>query len=103
MRSFSRRLGVSKTLAAVLARSVSNTQRSRVLRHQAIAYCTEDTSGQEQRADRITNTCSPPNRFRTYDWMDAFAAELLPVQSFHVVFTLPTQIADISYQNKHVV
>jgi hypothetical protein len=35
--------------------------------------------------------------------MDAFAAELLPVQSFHVVFTLPPQIADISYQNKHVV
>ena len=35
--------------------------------------------------------------------MDAFAAELLPVQYFHVVFTLPAEIADLSYQNKHVV
>ena len=30
-------------------------------------------------------------------------AELLPVEYYHVVFTLPAQIADIAYQNKSVV
>lgn len=37
------------------------------------------------------------------DWMEARAAELLPVPYFHVVFTLPAEIADIAYQNKRVV
>lgn len=37
------------------------------------------------------------------DWMEARAAELLPVAYFHVVFTLPSEIADIAYQNKRVV
>ena len=35
--------------------------------------------------------------------MEAREAELLPVQYFHVVFTLPAEIADIAYQNKRVV
>ncbi len=34
------------------------------------------------------------------DWLAARQAELLPVPYFHVVFTLPKQIADIAYQNK---
>jgi hypothetical protein len=34
------------------------------------------------------------------DWLDARQTELLPVPYFHVVFTLPAQIADIAYQNK---
>jgi hypothetical protein len=34
------------------------------------------------------------------DWLAARQAELLPVAYFHVVFTLPAQIADIAYQNK---
>jgi hypothetical protein len=33
-------------------------------------------------------------------WLDARQADLLPVDYFHVVFTLPAQIADIAYQNK---
>ena len=37
------------------------------------------------------------------DWLAARQAELLPVRYFHVVFTLPKQIADIAYQNKAVV
>lgn len=37
------------------------------------------------------------------DWMEARSAELLPVQYFHVVFTLPAEIADIAYQNKRVI
>jgi len=35
--------------------------------------------------------------------MEAREAELLPVPYFHVVFTLPTAIADIAYQNKRVI
>ena len=36
-------------------------------------------------------------------WLEAREAELLPVGYFHVVFTVPGQIADIAYQNKRVV
>ena len=35
-------------------------------------------------------------------WLAQRDAELLPVNYFHVVFTLPGQIADIAYQNKTV-
>jgi Putative transposase/Transposase zinc-binding domain len=37
------------------------------------------------------------------EWMEARAAELLPVPYFHVVFTLPSPIGDIAYQNKTVI
>jgi hypothetical protein len=37
------------------------------------------------------------------DWMQARMEDLLPVEYFHVVFTLPSQIADITYQNKAAV
>ena len=37
------------------------------------------------------------------DWLAAREADLLPVGYFHLVFTLPAQIADIAYQNKAVV
>ena len=36
-------------------------------------------------------------------WLAERQAELLPVEYYHVVFTLPAQIADIAYQNKAVV
>jgi hypothetical protein len=36
-------------------------------------------------------------------WLEARQADLLPVQYFHVVFTLPAPIADIAYYNKRVV
>jgi hypothetical protein len=34
------------------------------------------------------------------DWLAARQAELLPVEYYHVVFTLPAPISDIAYQNK---
>jgi hypothetical protein len=37
------------------------------------------------------------------DWMLARMEDLLPVEYFHVVFTLPAQIADIACQNKAAV
>jgi len=33
-------------------------------------------------------------------WLDARQADLLPVEYYHVVFTLPAAIADLAYQNK---
>jgi hypothetical protein len=36
-------------------------------------------------------------------WLAAREADLLPVGYFHVVFTLPAEIADIAWQNKAVV
>ena len=37
------------------------------------------------------------------DWLAAREADLLPVGYFHMVFTLPAEIAPIAYQNKAVV
>ena len=37
------------------------------------------------------------------EWMQARMEDLLPVEYFHVVFTLPAPIADIAYQNKAAV
>ena len=37
------------------------------------------------------------------DWMEARADDLLPVEYFHVVFTLPAGIARIAFWNKRVV
>jgi hypothetical protein len=37
------------------------------------------------------------------DWMAARAADLLPVEYFHVVFTLPAEIARIAYWNKKAI
>ncbi len=36
-------------------------------------------------------------------WLDARQADLLPVEYYHVVFTLPAPIADIAYTNKAVI
>jgi len=36
-------------------------------------------------------------------WLDARQGDLLPVEYYHVVFTLPAPIADIAYTNKAVI
>jgi len=37
------------------------------------------------------------------DWLEARAGDLLPVPYFHIVFTLPSEIAAIAFQNKAAV
>ena len=37
------------------------------------------------------------------DWMTARAEDLLPVEYFHLVFTLPAEVAQIAYWNKRAV
>ena len=44
-----------------------------------------------------------PGRAAAREWLAEREAELLPVPYFHVVYTLPAQIADIAYQNKAVI
>lgn len=36
-------------------------------------------------------------------WLDARREDLLPVEYFHVVFTIPTAVAQVAWQNKRVV
>ena len=36
-------------------------------------------------------------------WLEARQADLLPVEYYHVVFTLPEKIRDLAYQNKSVI
>ena len=36
-------------------------------------------------------------------WLEQRQRELLPVEYYHVVFTVPAAIADIAYQNKALV
>lgn len=38
-----------------------------------------------------------------HDWMEARAEDLLPVEYFHVVFTLPAEVAQIALSNKGAV
>ena len=47
--------------------------------------------------------CNKCQAAAAYDWLQARRAELLPVPYYHVVFTLPAQIADIAYTNKAVI
>jgi hypothetical protein len=50
--------------------------------------------------DRHCPKCQVP---AARDWMAARAEDLLPVEYFHVVFTLPAAIAQITYWNKKAV
>lgn len=37
------------------------------------------------------------------DWLEGREAELLPVEYFHLVFTLPAPLRDLAFQNKRVI
>lgn len=47
--------------------------------------------------------CPKCQALATAQWLEDRGAELLPVDYFHVVFTVPEQIAEIALQNKRVV
>jgi Putative transposase/Transposase zinc-binding domain len=50
--------------------------------------------------NRHCNKCQAAARA---EWMEARAEELLPVEYFHVVFTLPEQLAPLAPQNKRII
>jgi len=60
--------------------------------HREISYCSC--------RDRHCPTCQGS---AARAWLEARQADLLPVEYFHVVFTLPQPIAAVAYQNKEVV
>src|ERR1051326_2780855 len=47
--------------------------------------------------------CNKCQSFAKAQWLERRQADLLPVEYFHVVFSVPAQIAAIAYQNKKVV
>ena len=81
----------------------------------AIERCRTDASGghrlhcEQCDKDRIAyNSCRnrhcPKCQGRNAEkWLQARQGELLPVEYYHVVFTLPSEIADIAYQNKALI
>jgi hypothetical protein len=81
----------------------------------AIESCrTAALGGHVARCEDCTHTTIAYNRCRNRhcpkcqaaaarEWLAAREAELLPVPYFHIVFTLPSAIGDIAYQNKAVV
>ena len=48
-------------------------------------------------------TAQNASRWLAREWIEHRQAELLDCQYFHVVFTVPEEIAAIAYQNKEVV
>ena len=70
-----------------------------------VARCENDDCGHTTIAYNSCRNrhCPKCQAAASRDWMEARAAELLPVPYFHVVFTLPAEIGSIAYQNKRVV
>jgi hypothetical protein len=60
-------------------------------------HCCHQRNAYNSCSDRHCPKCQSFARFK---WLEDRQAELLNTQYFHVVFTLPQQIAAIAYQNK---
>jgi hypothetical protein len=67
-----------------------HVRRCEECEHKEIAYC----------SDRHCPTCQCS---AAHAWLEARQADLLPVEYFHVVFTLPQQVAAVAFQNKAIV
>jgi len=92
--------------------SMSSAQR-RTMR--AIEVCrTATLGGRVEQCDRCGHRtiayrscrdrhCPKCRSLARANWLEAHRAQLLPVEYFHVVFTVPDQIASIALQNKKVV
>ena len=67
-----------------------------------VAACENDACGHTAISYNscINRHCPKCQGAAAREWLAAREAELLPVQYFHQVFTLPAPIADIAYQNK---
>jgi len=46
---------------------------------------------------------APGARIAPHRWLEARQADLLPVEYYHLVFTLPAPISDLAYHNKSVI
>ena len=70
-----------------------------------VARCENENCGYTQIAYNSCRNrhCPKCQGAAAREWLAAREAELLPVPYFHVVFSLPAQIADIAYHNKAVI
>ena len=70
-----------------------------------VARCENETCGYTTIAYNSCRNrhCPKCQGAQAREWMEAREAELLAVPYFHIVFTLPSRIAAIAYQNKAVI
>jgi hypothetical protein len=70
-----------------------------------VARCENDNCGHTKIAYNSCRNrhCPKCQGAAAREWLVEREAELLPVPYFHIVFSLPAQIADIAYQNKAAV
>ena len=100
---------------AFRARNAGHLDRSALRVMGAVEVCrTAALGGHVARCDDCGHTAISYNSCRNRhcpkcqagaarEWLQARATDLLPVAYFHVVFTLPAQVAAIAFQNKAVV
>lgn len=67
------------------------------------AHCTRCGTVLRRICWRLARTCPKCQAPAARDWMAARAKDLLPVEYFHVVFTLPAEIARIALWNKRAI
>lgn len=93
-------------------RGVASSAKKRVVRN-VVACRTAVLGGHVDRCDRCDyerisyNSCRDRHcpKCQAADrakWLESRAADLLPVEYFHVVFTVPKEIAQIALQNKRI-
>jgi len=63
-------------------------------------HCAEERNAYNSCRNRHCPKCQGAERAK---WLESRKAELLPVEYFHVVFTVPEQIAQIAFYNKETV
>jgi len=63
-------------------------------------HCAEERNAYNSCRNRHCPKCQNSDRAK---WLESRKAELLPVDYFHVVFTIPEQIAQIAFCNKETV
>ena len=89
-------LGQLKVMSAIEAcRSAAlggHVLRCSACAHQQIAY----TSCRNRHCPRCHGSAA-------HRWLEARQADLLPVEYYHLVFTLPAPISDLAYHNKSVI
>lgn len=69
-----------------------------------VARCEDEACGHTHIAYNSCRNrhCPKCQAAASRDWLEERRQELLPVPYFHVVFTLPAEIADIAFHNKRV-
>jgi Zn finger protein HypA/HybF involved in hydrogenase expression len=89
-------LGQLKVMSAIeTCRSAAlggHVLRCSACEHQQIAY----NSCRNRHCPRCQGSAA-------HRWLDARQADLLPVEYYHLVFTLPAPISDLAYSNKSVI